>query len=62
MKSVGIVRNYRITGFYKRDKTSNMSCDDWVFISYASEDQNIAQKLFKDLKEVGLMPWIDTEY
>ena len=44
------------------DNASNMSCDDWVFISYASEDQNIAQKLFKDLKEVGLMPWIDTEY
>jgi hypothetical protein len=32
-----------------------------VFISYAKEDQAIAQKLYNDLKSAGLKPWLDTE-
>lgn len=32
-----------------------------VFISYAREDMEIAQKLYHDLKRAGLEPWLDVE-
>jgi len=32
-----------------------------IFISYAREDENIANRLYNDLKNLGLSPWIDTE-
>ena len=32
-----------------------------VFISYAKEDQEMAQKLYHDLKSEGFAPWIDCE-
>ena len=32
-----------------------------VFINYAKEDKEIAQKLYHDLKSAGLKPWMDTE-
>jgi hypothetical protein len=32
-----------------------------IFISYAREDINIAQKLYADLKNQGIAPWIDIE-
>lgn len=32
-----------------------------VFISYASNDLDIAKKLYNDLKNEGLKPWMDTE-
>jgi hypothetical protein len=30
-----------------------------VFISYAREDQEIAKRLYEDLKRTGVEPWID---
>lgn len=35
--------------------------EQMVFISYAREDFSSAQRLYQDLKEAGLEPWIDTE-
>ncbi len=32
-----------------------------VFISYAREDANSAKKLYKDLSDAGLEPWLDLE-
>ena len=32
-----------------------------VFISYAKEDLNKAERLYKDLKSAGVQPWIDFE-
>ncbi len=32
-----------------------------VFISYASEDSDSAKRLYGDLKEAGLTPWLDKE-
>jgi hypothetical protein len=32
-----------------------------VFISYAHEDQRRALRLYRDLKQLGIRPWIDTE-
>lgn len=32
-----------------------------VFISYAKEDTDAAVKLYNDLKELGVKPWIDSE-
>src|SRR5215469_7658385 len=32
-----------------------------VFISYAREDAEFAERLYKDLKNVGLLPWLDKE-
>ena len=32
-----------------------------VFINYAHEDSQGAQRLYKDLKNIGLDPWLDTE-
>lgn len=32
-----------------------------VFISYAKEDSEVAEKLYKDLASEGFRPWIDTE-
>ncbi|MFZ2471257.1 MAG: toll/interleukin-1 receptor domain-containing protein [Methanothrix sp.] len=37
---------------------SNLSM---VFISYAHEDEYAAKKLYSDLKDAGVNPWIDTE-
>jgi hypothetical protein len=33
-----------------------------IFISYAREDYKIASKLYQDLKEFNLDPWIDSEH
>jgi len=33
-----------------------------IFISYAREDQQIAKKLYHDLKNFGLEPWLDIEH
>ena len=30
-----------------------------VFISYASEDSHVAERLCEDLKHAGLIPWLD---
>jgi TIR domain len=30
-----------------------------VFISYAREDINAAQRLYNELKNAGLVPWMD---
>ena len=43
-----------------------MSADDTnqnlrVFISYAREDTEAANRLYNDLKLSGLEPWLDTE-
>jgi hypothetical protein len=32
-----------------------------VFISYAKEDYETAKQLYKDLKRLGLSPWLDSE-
>ncbi|MCP5116721.1 MAG: toll/interleukin-1 receptor domain-containing protein, partial [bacterium] len=32
-----------------------------IFISYAKEDGEVAQRLYQDLRESGLCPWLDTE-
>ena len=32
-----------------------------IFISYTREDRSIAIKIYRDLKHLGLNPWIDTE-
>jgi hypothetical protein len=32
-----------------------------VFISYAREDAHIAQRLYSDLEQAGVVPWLDTE-
>lgn len=32
-----------------------------IFISYARNDEKIARKLYKDLKQEGLKPWLDRE-
>lgn len=31
-----------------------------VFISYAKEDKGFAEKLYRDLQQAGVRPWIDT--
>lgn len=31
-----------------------------VFISYAKEDKQLAEKLYRDLQQAGLNPWIDS--
>jgi hypothetical protein len=35
--------------------------ENTVFISYASEDFDAARRLYNDLKNVGLNPWLDKE-
>ena len=37
------------------------SQENTVFIGYASEDVDAAKRLQKDLKNVGLNPWLDKE-
>src|SRR5215471_16696788 len=37
----------------------NNSQENTVFISYASEDFQQADRLYKDLKNAGLNPWLD---
>ncbi len=32
-----------------------------VFISYATEDYNIAKKLYDDLRREGIITWLDRE-
>jgi len=32
-----------------------------VFISYAIEDKKLARKLYYDLKQAGIDPWLDDE-
>ena len=32
-----------------------------VFISYAREDSAAAKRLYRDLKDAGLTPWLDNE-
>lgn len=32
-----------------------------IFISYAREDRESARRLYRDLRRLGLSPWIDTE-
>lgn len=38
-----------------------MKSKNRVFISYAGEDRDVANKLFCDLKELGIIPWMNTE-
>ncbi|MDM8515694.1 toll/interleukin-1 receptor domain-containing protein [Desulfobacterales bacterium HSG16] len=38
-----------------------MADDVKVFISYAREDYETAKKLYDDLKEAGVTPWMDKE-
>lgn len=46
----------------KNDATSaRLSLETKVFISYAREDQEIARKLYNDLKSAGVNPWLDVE-
>lgn len=33
-----------------------------VFICYAREDHDVAERLYKDLGEAGCRPWIDTRH
>jgi hypothetical protein len=40
---------------------SNKRQEDTVFISYAHEDEEIARKLYSDLMNAGLIPWLDKE-
>lgn len=35
--------------------------DRTVFISYAREDADYAERLYKDLKNSGLIPWRDKD-
>jgi tetratricopeptide (TPR) repeat protein len=42
-------------------QSPNKSQENTVFISYAREDYNAAKRLRKDLKNVGLNPWLDKE-
>ena len=39
----------------------NKSQENTVFISYAREDSYAAKRLWKDLKDAGLNPWLDKE-
>jgi len=48
----------QLAGFdHSRQKISGES----VFISYAKEDYNEARQLYKELKQSGHSPWLDTE-
>jgi hypothetical protein len=38
-----------------------MAADIKVFICYAREDSDIAQRLYADLERAGVTPWMDTE-
>ena len=38
-----------------------MATDIKVFICYAREDMAIAKKLYKDLQQAGVKPWLDIE-
>ena len=38
-----------------------MAIDIKVFICYAREDIDIAQRLYADLERAGVSPWIDTK-
>jgi TIR domain-containing protein len=40
---------------------SNKNQETIVFISYAREDSNAARRLYEDLKNAGLSPWLDRE-
>ncbi len=31
-----------------------------VFISYAKEDKSFAEKLYMDLRQAGVSPWLDS--
>jgi TIR domain len=41
--------------------SSNKSQEIIVFISYAREDTEAAKRLYEDLKNAGLTPWLDKE-
>ena len=41
--------------------SNNQGQETTVFISYAREDSNAAERLHKDLKDAGLTPWLDKE-
>jgi hypothetical protein len=43
------------------EKTRKIASETQVFICYAREDHEVAKKLYKDLKRVGVTPWLDTE-
>jgi hypothetical protein len=41
--------------------SNNKSQEIIVFISYAREDAEAAKRLYEDLKNAGLTPWLDKE-
>jgi len=50
------ITNYRIQKNQNLDDKDNM-----IFLAHASEDKKVVRKLYHDLKDYGLFPWLDEE-
>jgi tetratricopeptide (TPR) repeat protein len=51
---MAVEKPFKSTSFNRRQSKS-------VFISYASEDSEAARRLYRDLKNTGIDPWLDKE-